>query len=130
MYKRQTYDGINSTAPTTVTGTYGQLTIGSDGSYTYTANQAATDALDAGTGGNASDTVTDVFVYTISDGKGGVDTANITITITGVNDTPTAVNDFGAVTEDLTITITNGESGNLSGTYDTCLLYTSPSPRD
>ena len=28
-----------------------------------------------------------VFVYTISDGKGGTDTANIiTITITGVND--------------------------------------------
>ena len=47
------------------------------------------------------------------------DTANITITITGVNDTPTAVNDFGVVTEDSTITITNGESGNLSGSYDT-----------
>ncbi len=104
---------------TTVTGTYGQLTIGADGSYTYIANQAAADALDEGTGGNASDTVTDVFVYTISDGNGGTDTANITITITGVNDTPTAVNDFGAVTEDLTITITNDESGNLSGSYDT-----------
>ena len=103
---------------TTVTGTYGQLTIGADGSYTYTANQAAADALDQGTGGNASDTITDVFVYTISDGN-LTDTANITITITGVNDTPTAVNDFGAVTEDSTITITNGESGNLSGSYDT-----------
>ncbi len=103
---------------TTVTGTYGQLTIGADGSYTYTANQPAADALDEGTGGNASDTVTDVFVYTISDGN-LTDTANITITITGVNDTPTAVNDFGAVTEDSTITINNGESGNLSGSYDT-----------
>ena len=29
------------------------------------------------------------------------------------------MNDFGAVTEDSTITITNGESGNLSGSYDT-----------
>ncbi len=103
---------------TTVTGTYGQLTIGADGSYTYIANQPAADALDQGTGGNASDTVTDVFVYTISDGN-LTDTANITITITGVNDTPTAVNDFGAVTEDSTITIDNGESGNLSGSYDT-----------
>ena len=43
----------------------------------------------------------------------------ITITIIGVNDTPTAVNDFGVVTEDSTITITNGESQNLSGSYDT-----------
>ena len=39
--------------------------------------------------------------------------------LTGVNDDPTAVNDFGAVTEDSTITITNGESQNLSGSYDT-----------
>ena len=52
-------------------------------------------------------------------GNGGTDTANITITIIGVNDTPTAVNDFGVVTEDATITITNGESRNLSGSYDT-----------
>ena len=51
--------------------------------------------------------------YTNSDGNGGTDTATITITITGVNDIPTAVNDFGAVTEDLTITINNSESGNL-----------------
>ncbi len=104
---------------TTVTGSYGQLTIGADGSYTYTANQALADPLDEGTGGNASDTATDEFVYTISDGNGGTDTATITITITGVNDIPTAVNDFGAVTEDLTITINNSESGNLSGSYDT-----------
>ena len=75
--------------------------------------------MDEGTGGNASDTATDEFVYTISDGNGGTDTATITITITGVNDIPTAVNDFGAVTEDLTITINNSESGNLSGSYDT-----------
>ena len=47
---------------TSVTGTYGTLTIGADGSYTYTADQDAADDLDAG------DQVTDVFVYTIDDG--------------------------------------------------------------
>ena len=47
---------------TTVTGTYGTLTIGADGSYTYTADQTAADALDVG------DSVTDTFVYTLSDG--------------------------------------------------------------
>ena len=47
---------------TTVTGTYGTLTIGADGSYTYTADQAAADDLDL------NDTATDVFTYTVSDG--------------------------------------------------------------
>lgn len=35
--------------------------------------------------------------YSISDGQGGVDTAVITITVTGVNDAPTAVDDAYAV---------------------------------
>ena len=43
---------------TSVTGTYGTLTIGADGSYTYIADQTAADALDAG------DSADDVFVYT------------------------------------------------------------------
>ena len=43
---------------TTVTGTYGTLTIGADGSYTYTADQSAADDLDL------NDTATDVFTYT------------------------------------------------------------------
>ena len=47
----------NSGTPTTVTGTYGQLTIGADGTYTYVANQSAADDLDAG------DTATDTFTY-------------------------------------------------------------------
>ena len=63
---------------TSVTGTYGTLTIGADGTYTYVADQNAADDLDA------SDTVTDVFTYTVSDGA-ATDTATLTITITGVN---------------------------------------------
>ena len=45
---------------------------------------------------DASDTVTDVFTYTLSDGT-ATDTATLTITITGVNDAPVAVSDTGAV---------------------------------
>ena len=96
---------------TSVTGTYGTLTIGADGSYTYVADQAAADALDAG------DTEDDVFVYTISDGT-ATDTANLTITVTGINDTPTAQNDVGVITEDSTLTVTNGANANVSGSYD------------
>ncbi|MFQ5593543.1 MAG: Ig-like domain-containing protein, partial [Anaerolineae bacterium] len=40
----------------------------------------------------------DTFSYTVSDGRGGTDTANVTITINPVNDAPTAVDD-AAVTE-------------------------------
>ena len=70
---------------TSVTGTYGTLTIGADGSYTYTANQSAADALAAG-----GDPVTDSFTYT-ADGA----TATLIITVTGINDDPVAQNDEG-----------------------------------
>ena len=87
---------------TTITGTYGTLKVGADGSYTYVADQAAADALDA------SDTETDSFTYTVSDGNGGTDTATLIITVTGINDAPVAVNDTDAVNEDATITESSG----------------------
>ena len=60
----------------------------------------------------------DYFNYTVSDGT-ETDTAVITITVLGINDDITAVNDYGVVTEDATLTVTNGESQNISGSYDT-----------
>ena len=54
--------GTAGTVGSALTGTYGQLTLNSNGSYTYVANQAAAEALDAG------DVVTDSFNYTVSDG--------------------------------------------------------------
>ena len=76
-----------------LTGTYGQLTLNSNGSYSYVANQSAADALDA------SDVVYDYFNYDVSDGN-QTDTAVITIRVIGVNDDVTAVNDYGVVNED------------------------------
>ena len=81
-----------------LTGTYGQITLNADGSYSYVANQDAANVLDA------SDQVTDVFNYTLSDGT-TTDTATITITITGVNDAPSGVNDTGYINEDETLTV-------------------------
>ena len=86
-----------------ITGTYGTLTVGADGTYTYAADQSAADDLDA------SDTATDVFTYTLSDGT-ATDTATITITVTGVNDAPAAVNDTDAVNEDATVTRSSGDN--------------------
>ena len=96
---------------TSVTGTYGTLTIGADGSYKYAADQDTADALDAG------DTVTDVFVYTIDDGD-TTDTANLTITITGVNDDPVGVNDTDSVNEDETVTKTAAQDDLLNDDTD------------
>ena len=45
-------------------GTYGTLTLNSDGSYSYTADKAAADAL----AHNA--TANDVFTYTVTDNEG------------------------------------------------------------
>ena len=59
-------------------GTYGQLTISANGSYSYVANKDAADALDPG------DIVTDSFNYTVSDGT-ATDIGVITITVLGVN---------------------------------------------
>ena len=75
------------------------------------ANQAAADALDAG------DIVTDSFNYTVSDGT-ATDTAVITITVIGINDTPTAQNDVGVIVEDGTLTVANSANATLTGTYD------------
>ena len=102
-----TYDSSG----TSVTGTYGTLTIGADGSYTYVADQSAADDLDAG------DTATDVFVYTVSDGT-STDTANLTITVTGINDDPAAVNDTDSVNEDATVTKTGSQDDVLNDDTD------------
>jgi VCBS repeat-containing protein len=69
---------------TDVTGDYGSLNWDSNGSYTYTLNNAnpAIQALDDG------ETLTETFTYTVDDGNGGTDTATLVITINGQNDSP------------------------------------------
>ncbi|WP_067517441.1 VCBS domain-containing protein [Endozoicomonas ascidiicola] len=61
-------------------GSFGTLIVNADGSYSYTANQSATDVL------NAGDVVNDTFTYTISDGRGGEATAKLEFEISGSND--------------------------------------------
>ena len=96
---------------TSVTGTYGTLTIGADGSYTYVADQTAADALDAG------DSANDVFVYTLSDGT-ATTTANITISVLGINDDPAAVDDTDTVSEGATVTKTGSQDDVLNDDTD------------
>ena len=90
--------GAAGTIGAALSGTYGDLTIASDGSYTYVANNA--NSLATG------ETATDSFTYTVSDGS-STDTATLIITVTGVNDqAPVAVDDpvTLGVTEDTVYT--------------------------
>jgi VCBS repeat-containing protein len=81
-----------------VTGTYGSIVITSNGSYTYTLNNADADTNNLAAGVQ----VNDVFSYSISNGVGGIASSTVSVRITGVNDAPTLSNGTGAVTEDAT----------------------------
>lgn len=93
------------TSSATLTGTYGALVINANGSYTYT--PAANAAI-----GRDDTPLTDVFTYSISDGKGGAAAAQLTVTVNGANNTPVVqtTNVTGAVTELV------AAAGNLTAT--------------
>lgn len=88
---------VTGQVATSVAGTYGSVTIGADGSWTYTLdnNKLATEALTQG------QQATDVFTYTMHDATGATASATLTIDVTGANDAPHAVADVntGVVTE-------------------------------
>lgn len=86
---------VASGGQTVIAGTYGTLTLGSSGSYSFAANAADAQALASGA------IATDTFTYTISDGAGGTATSTLTVNVTGVNDAP--------VTQVLAATV--GENG-------------------
>ena len=93
------HDGGTDTDPLTVTQVNGQplvsgstitlpdgtlLTMNANGAYTFNPN-GKFNGLAQG------QTATETFTYQMSDGNGGFDTATVTITVTGVNDTPIIV---------------------------------------
>ena len=57
------------------------------------------------------------FSYTVSDGQGGTDTGLVTITVTGLNDTPVAVDDTATTPEGTPLTVAAG-SGVLVNDSD------------
>lgn len=65
--------------------------VNADGSYTVNAEDA--DYLSVG------ETLTHTMTYSVDDGNGGTDTSSIDITVNGVNDDPTAVNDSNITDE-------------------------------
>ena len=86
-------------------GSGAQLTVNNDGTFSYNPN-GQFDTLAGGV------TTTDSFTYQIGDGSGGFDTATATVTITGVNDAPVAIDDAFTTNEDTALTSGNVLSAN------------------
>ncbi|MEM9342428.1 MAG: Ig-like domain-containing protein [Pseudomonadota bacterium] len=75
------------------TGTVGLVTLNGDGTVNYDPN-GAFEGLGAG------ETATDTFLYTVSGDGGTSDTAEVTVTISGVNDAPTVGTQSSTASED------------------------------
>ncbi len=58
----------------------------------------------------------DSFIYRVSDGHGGTDTARVWVTVNPVNDAPVATDDFYAIDEDTSLILTS--PGPLVNDYD------------
>jgi VCBS repeat-containing protein len=98
------------------TGTYGSIAVDSTGQWTYTLANGTDGVASAVQSLKAGESHDEVFSVQVSDGLGGVDTQQVTVTITGSNDAPVlsfaSGNDAGAVQEDTTLSV----SGQFSST--------------
>ncbi|AYF86679.1 DUF4347 domain-containing protein [Pseudomonas sp. DY-1] len=90
---RELAQGVLTIVPTggsvNIIGTYGTLTIASDGTYTYVLNENATAVQRLG----PNDTLTEFFSYQVTDTAGLNDLAELRITIRGNYDNPLASDD-------------------------------------
>ena len=77
--------GTTSANGTVVGGLYGTLRIGADGSFFYDVDSTNTTSRPHG-----RQTLTEFFTYRITDTTGLTDTAQLVITVHGVNDPPVA----------------------------------------
>lgn len=83
-------------------GTYGTLTLASDGSYVYTLNNS----LGAVQGLTQGEKLLDQFQYTVTDNHGAVSTNTLIISVNGNNDAPVAYSASATVQEDVQLVAT------------------------
>ena len=103
-------NGVGGNVGSSVAGTYGHLTINSDGCYSYTADNTA--AIDGAATGSH---LTDTFTYTASDGLGGTTSTTITVTL---DRAPSVVNDNGGTVSEGGSGSENAASGVLANDSD------------
>ncbi|MES9926148.1 MAG: FG-GAP-like repeat-containing protein, partial [Candidatus Thiodiazotropha endolucinida] len=93
-----------------------QVTFQANGSYTYNTN-GQFEGLGSG------DSVDDIFTYQIGDGNGGFDTATVTITINGSNNTPSITSADLTLDEGQTVTLGDANF-TVTDADDTDFTYT------
>ena len=74
----------NGAQVTSIVTPYGVMAMAPDGTYTYTIDNADPDTNGLALG----ETRTETFTVYVSDGRGGLTTQEITVTLTGTNDRP------------------------------------------
>ncbi|MGB7324456.1 MAG: VCBS domain-containing protein [Rubripirellula sp.] len=100
----------NGNVATSVTGTYGSIQISATGDYTYVINNSNADVQALRI---ATETLTDVFTYTVRDAAGATSSTQVAITIRGANDAPHSIT---AVFGNLDENSANGTSvGSFTG---------------
>jgi VCBS repeat-containing protein len=113
----------------TLTGTYGSLSVGTDGAWVYSLNNSSSAVQSLGSGSSLTDTIS----VTTADGSH----QNITVTINGTNDSPVISGaSTGSISEDAVsisgqLSISDTDSGQssftaetLSGTYGSLSIGT------
>ena len=87
------FGAVTGTLGTALAGAHGSLVLNASGAFTYTVNEtdAAVQALRQST-----DTLTDVFSYTMRDTAGATSSTTLTVTIHGANDAPTLAAQTGS----------------------------------
>lgn len=95
-------DGLASAVGHSVAGTYGSLTVQTDGSYSYTANSGVTGA------------VHDNFTYTASNGHSTPSTSTLTVEVIGGNQNFVFVPAGGSATSGYGNTVLDGSAGGAT----------------
>jgi len=97
-------------------GTYGSLSVSSNGTFTFTANDAAVEGLMSSTSQS--------FNIAVSDGQGGSASSTISFSINGANDAIVANNDSASAYE------ARGASNTTAGTNPTGNVLSNDTDRD
>ena len=101
-------DGVSGfKAEEDIGGSVGTLEIEADGDWTYKANNSHSDIQGLGVGATLTDTLTVTGADTVT-------TTTVTITINGANDAPTANNDRGTTGENVSLDISDGDTGTTN----------------
>ncbi len=109
------FGGTDGTVGTGIAGDHGSFVISSSGVYTYTLDN--TDPTVQGLKGGQS--LVETFTYTLEDGDGDTDTANIAVTINGVED---ALPTFTVPSNTVTDSSSNTVNGSFTAQADAGLV--------